>query len=298
MKQTVLYDEGYEYSIGAEGQPFNIQFDYGTRFNRINMQFAHFHPYYEIYFLLNGSSQHFVEGQAFSLEPYTMVLLKPFRLHRTNYFENNPCKRLIFSFAPNMIAPFFPEAMAVIDALFQTNKPIYRFSQNQTNQLIDLFNGMYKTSKLGGPMANLKITGLFLQLLERLTEFSEDNIYFQNQEDSSALTGNAVESKIYEITSYIHHNYGTNLTLVGLADMFYISPHYLSRQFKTYTGFTLIQYIQETRIKKAQELLLDTDMKIVDIIDHCGFGSISQFNRVFSELVGSSPSKYRKSNRL
>lgn len=297
MKQTVLYDEGYEYNVRMDESAFNMHIDYGTRYNHINMQFSHFHPYFEIYFLLNGQSQHFIEGRSFNLDTHDFVLLKPYRLHKTNYYEHQPCKRLILQFNMNFFKTQLPQAAEAIEALFNVDEPIYRFNQSQNSQCIQLFNQIYKASKQQTPTSNLLITGLFIQLLDLLVTFSVSNDYMHST-DLTPSSNNLSETKIYEITSHIHRHYKDNISLDQLAKVFYISPHYLSRMFKKLTGFTLVQYIQETRIKRAQELLLDTDMKIVDIIDQCGFGSISQFNRVFNNLVQCSPSQYRKNNRL
>ena len=55
----------------------------------------------------------------------------------------------------------------------------------------------------------------------------------------------------------------------------------------------LINYIQITRVRNAQQLLLYTDMKIADITTSCGFTSFSQFNRVFNKFCHTSPSQFR-----
>ena len=75
--------------------------------------------------------------------------------------------------------------------------------------------------------------------------------------------------------------------------MFYISPSYLSREFKRVTHFNLTNYIQMTRIKNAQYRLSATDNKITDIASDCGFTSFSQFNRIFNKVTGKSPREYR-----
>lgn len=298
MKQTILYDEGYAYDVKLDANAFSIHFDYGTRYNQINMPFSHFHPHFEIYCLLNGASQHFVEGRSFNLATYDFVLLRPYRLHRTNYLKHQPCKRLIIQFSLDFLNALLPDDTQAVSRLFDVEAPVYRFTPEQTTEMMHLFNQMYKASKPKGATTDLLITGLFIQLMDRLFRYHGDNCYFLDHKESLQNHLSPIEGKIYDITSHIHRHYDEDLTLDNLAARFFISPHYLSRQFKKTTGFTLIQYIQETRIKRAQELLLDTDMKIIDIIDPCGFGSISQFNRVFSNLVGTSPSNYRKANRL
>lgn len=59
------------------------------------------------------------------------------------------------------------------------------------------------------------------------------------------------------------------------------------------TGFTVVQYIQQTRVKNAQYLLLNTSLKITDIAEKIGFSSFSQFNRVFHRFCSMSPSEYK-----
>ncbi|QUI24627.1 helix-turn-helix transcriptional regulator [Vallitalea pronyensis] len=294
MKQTILYDEAYEYNIHFDqSTAVSLHFDYGTRYNRINMHFPHFHPNYEIYFLLNGNALHFVEGTVYDIQAHDFVLLKPYRLHKTSYFEKTPCKRLVFTFDSALFDKLFPEASQAFKEPFNAQQPVFRFGEEITHAFIELFNNMYKTSKEQKPTSHVLILSYFIQLLAKLTDFRRSNKYFIGSNNNSSLV-----NKIYEITSYIHTHYKENLTLASLSKKFYISPHYLSRQFKSVTTFTLIQYIQETRIKKAQELLLDTDLKIIEIIDACGFGSLSQFNRVFNKLVHCSPSSYRSENKL
>ena len=78
------------------------------------------------------------------------------------------------------------------------------------------------------------------------------------------------------MTSYIHRHYASELSLEYLAEKFFISPYYLSHQFRRVTGFSLINYIQITRVRNAQQLLLYTDMKIADITTSC-HTSPSQF---------------------
>ena len=83
------------------------------------------------------------------------------------------------------------------------------------------------------------------------------------------------------------------LSLESLAEQFYISTYYLSHRFRQVTGYTLIHYIQMTRIRSAQYALINTREKITDISAACGFTSFSQFNRVFNKFCHTSPSQFR-----
>ncbi|MCH4886997.1 helix-turn-helix domain-containing protein [Acidaminobacter sp. JC074] len=293
MKHNVLYDEAYEYDVNNDKNPLFIHFDYGTRYYQINMPFQHFHHYFEVYLLLEGHAEHILEGKVYNMKEYDFAFLTPFRLHKTKYHEGTPCKRLVLSFSIDFLKVHFPYVIDEFKTLFDTEKPIYRFDKDKMTEIISIINEMYKISKSSNVTKDLALTTYLIRFLELVYRLRNDNRYFADPTYTSSI-----ESKIYEITSYIHTNFQDDLSLDFLANKFYISPHYLSRQFKSITKFTLVNYIQETRVKKAQELLLDTNLKVIEIVEICGFGSLSQFNRVFNKIAHCSPRDYRKFNKI
>jgi len=78
----------------------------------------------------------------------------------------------------------------------------------------------------------------------------------------------------------------SSLLLIKISDIsgkFYISPYYFSRIFKDATNFTFVKYLNSLRVKESQKLLLNTNMKIKTMCKKVGFGSVSQYNRVFKK---------------
>ena len=69
-------------------------FDYDVRTADINMQFQHFHTFYELCVLLCPKTTHFLEGKPYELEMFDIVGIRPNTLHRTQYPPGDPCKRL------------------------------------------------------------------------------------------------------------------------------------------------------------------------------------------------------------
>jgi len=63
--------------------------------------------------------------------------------------------------------------------------------------------------------------------------------------------------------------------------------------FRTATDFTPHQYLLRLRIEKAQSLMKDQSLRMINIAESCGFASQSQFSRVFKQVVGVSPKQYR-----
>ena len=78
-----------------------------------------------------------------------------------------------------------------------------------------------------------------------------------------------------------------------IRDRFYINKFYLSRIFKEVTSFTINDYLNVNRIKKAHRLLLETDDSITSIAEQLGYENITYFERVFKKYRNMTPLKYR-----
>ena len=99
---------------------------------------------------------------------------------------------------------------------------------------------------------------------------------------------------IHRCIQHIGVSYAEDLTLESTARMVYLSPTYLSRVFKNETGVTFSQYLNNVRITKAKELLLNPTLKLTDISLMVGYSDQSYFTRVFRKNTGITPSDYRK----
>ena len=91
----------------------------------------------------------------------------------------------------------------------------------------------------------------------------------------------------------INSDYTEKITLEDCANAVYISPAYLSRIFKAETGVSFNQYLNNVRIKKAKELLINSKLKLTDISSMVGYEDQSYFTHVFKKMVGISPNQYR-----
>lgn len=99
---------------------------------------------------------------------------------------------------------------------------------------------------------------------------------------------------VQRLVFYILENYTKPITLDDIAQAMGYSKFHLSREIKTLFGCNLRTLINSYRLSMAQNLLRTTDLPIVSVAEKCGFQNQSAFNRIFLELVGISPNKYRK----
>ncbi len=76
-----------------------------------------------------------------------------------------------------------------------------------------------------------------------------------------------------------------------------VSPAYFSTTFKKETGISFVQFLTNTRIEKAKELLKNSEYKTYEIAEKIGFSEPNYFSFAFKKNVGLSPSQYRNSVR-
>lgn len=190
------------------------------------------------------------------------------------------------------------EAGALIDALSRPPwMPPQRMIFSLHTGLADLLNSLSGSMPISAHKA----------FDERLREMSEYAAYlsaFGTQFASicadiadvvQASQLNKSVSIISHCIDYLAENYGDNaLTQESIAQMFHFSPSYFGTLFKTTTGQTFVQYLSNLRIRKAQEMLKDSGLKVYDIAKRTGFADVRYFIRVFKKNTGTSPNQYRQ----
>ena len=98
---------------------------------------------------------------------------------------------------------------------------------------------------------------------------------------------------ILSAVSYIRDNLHRKLNLEQLADLHFLSYIQFSRRFKKATGATPQEYVAYLRMKKAKQLLAETNMRIHAIAESCGFSNAYYFSNFFRMHCQLSPSRYR-----
>lgn len=126
---------------------------------------------------------------------------------------------------------------------------------------------------------------------EMLFEISSE--LFQNEAAYFAQETGHMD-RVEDIISYMKKHYKETFSLQELADKVHFSAGYLSARIKTHTGMTYSEYLMSLRMEEAVRLLLNTNQKVTDIVNACGFNDSSYFNRAFRRAYNMSPEKYRK----
>jgi len=105
------------------------------------------------------------------------------------------------------------------------------------------------------------------------------------------------EGVVERAKRFIHDNYKQELSREDVAAHVYLTGDYLAKIFKSETGRTIKEYLNECRIHAAKQQLLESKASISEIALDTGFDTLSYFSTVFKKLAGETPIAYRARHR-
>ena len=161
--------------------------------------------------------------------------------------------------------------------------------------------GLLQAGKLNIPKEQVKA---ILNSADRISIFSAESelltkhILHRILVDSSLFSSDTkapqISQEILSITNYILQNLSAPLSVSLLAAKFHLSHNGLIWKFKKELNVTPASYIIMCRIKRAKQLLFDSDLSISQIAESCGYANTYYFSNAFKKSEGVSPSNFRK----
>ncbi len=244
----------------------------------------HSHDFYELYFLLDGEREFFVDNKMFKVSANTLVVVPPFCIHKT---EGGPYKRININISPDLLSQFHNEF------LMNTSKEIaVKIDKNY----IDIVTRLLKEgTKIQSSMSNNKVkVDCMLSLVQTIIYLLSIQNLVAISASSTAHKPKNVSPEVLKILSYINLNYNQQIQLKDLCDKFFLSKVSLCKKFKNVMNCSIMEYVSRMRLSKAKLLLRDTNKSIEEIAVECGFSSANYFGLIFKKEVGLSPLNYKK----
>lgn len=246
----------------------------------------HQHLFYEIFFFLSGNVTYNIEGKNYKLHPGDILLTKSSDLHRPDIRPGKPYERVVIWLADDFfghLKDFYGEDLTT--CFTDAASKDYRLIRPDNQSIVQL-------KKLCTQIAEAKHSkevGSTALASAYLTEFLVwvSRAYYESPDSVKRdITEN---EKINQVIQYINENLPENLTLDLLADHFFISKYYLSRQFRQFTGLSLYQYIMKKRLITARAMLR-SGSAVMDACFQSGFNDYSNFLKAFKREFGKLPS--------
>lgn len=107
-----------------------------------------------------------------------------------------------------------------------------------------------------------------------------------------------VEEHLLQIFEGLSAEELLTISVGDLATKFSCSRRHLNRLFHQYFGFSVSALRMEMRLLKSISLLRDTNTKIINVAEQCGFNHLGLFNTCFKRRFGVSPGQWRKQTVL
>lgn len=246
---------------------------------------VHHHDFYEVYYLLGGQVDYWVDGRIIHMEPGDILLINPQELHRPLIGpETRVYERIVLwintSYLEQLTEPFGELSQCFGQTLPNRICPADVERTGLKNRIHELVREFY-SQDFG---SKLSAQGLFLQLMVQLNRMALRTEVPQKEE-------NQLSKLVQSTMDYIRDNIQKPLSLEEIAGYLYVSKYHLSHAFSREVGVSVYRYIMLRRLLLARQQLL-TGQSAGQVSLNCGFSDYASFYRAFKAEYGVSPRQY------
>lgn len=266
----------------------HIDADTGFRYRYIQSETEYFrlhcHEYFEIFLTLQGDIEHIINGRCEQLREGSLVLIRPDDIHDYKYQSGDLYRFINLAFdreTAQSLFIFLGRQACENALLLCAMPPVVRLSAGEKEKLLLLFQRINAVQRNDVLQAKTQMRLLLAQVVAK---------YFLAV--PAALETNAppwLEALCRAVAEELHF-------VEGAQKMVYLSgrsKEHLARMMKKYYGITTSEFINRLRLNYAANMLLNSNMAIIDICFESGFGNVSWFYSQFEGRYGVTPKQYR-----
>lgn len=257
----------------------------GKKITNVRTPFQHVHSCYELFCCRSGLMQiHFV-NEIVELAPGQMIIISPKTFHAVKSYEDGTLSFALMLKISNNGLKVDVDMYGLLKSILPKEYAVY----NLDSKMCDLFESIAD---------NADRRDLFSLSLQFHKFFSElirmnDNIlpkYTIYAKDNSDIRLH----KIYTILSKIEND----VSLEMVAERLHLSGRQLSRIIKENYDCTFKELVARFRMERAANLLIQTQMTVIDVAKSVGYNSVRGFYSAFRARYGCLPAQYRQENRI
>ena len=150
-----------------------------------------------------------------------------------------------------------------------------------------------------GSMESMSDEDRWLELIRILMRTARGGGDVTTITDAERLVAPAVQDqkRFDRVFAYIEDRLAEPIAQADVAEHCGLSPAGFSRFFRRVSGKTFVGYLTELRIRRACRMLVETEQSVLEVSLRAGFRNLSNFNRAFRRVVGTTPREYRRRGR-
>lgn len=276
----------FEIITAAERESFVIK-----RFDKKGFDAPfHFHSEFELTSIVEGKGKRFVGNNMTGFQNNDLVLMGPSLPHcwKLAPLENDKATSLVIHFNYDFLGKDFFEKpeLDFIKKLLKRSECGIEFRGKIKEQIKENMALMSEEKN------QFKKLMLILDVLNKLAASRE--YVLLNKKGSVTLQSDNNRERINKVFAYIVENFHDDILLNEASETIGMTPNAFCKYFKKITRKTFIETVIDYRINFATQQLVETDKSIADICFESGFRDMSNFYKMFSSRMKTSPFNYRK----
>ncbi len=254
------------------------------------------HDFWELLYIDRGEVKATFKGHLRTLRAGQAVLYKPNEFHAMEVSGTSAPNTVVVSFDSDSEALFtLADKVLEIDT---AHKPIIAeiLAEGKNAFNTDLGDPSYAKLEINGKrqFGSLQLIKCALEKLFILLLRKEQNAP-KEASDGGINRQNAKSATFMRAEEYIDKNMSSKLDALTVANAVELSVSGLNKLCIKHTGKGVIAFLRRKRIRKACEMIRETDLNFSEISFQLGFSSIHYFSRTFKQIQGMSPTEYAKS---
>lgn len=253
----------------------------------------HYHDFNKIIIFIKGNVTYMIEGKAYKLKPWDLLIIGQGQIHKPIIDSKEEYERFIIWFDPAMVSKHSRDhtnLLMCFELAARREINLMRISNDSLIKIKNIVQELIEAEQEPAFGHDVLKSALLLQLLIIL------NRLFVREEAITHSQDILYDKNITEVLTYINQHLNEDLSIPVLASKCFLSKYHLMRKFKSYTGYTLHQYILQKRLYRAKSMLSNGE-SMTTISQKAGFNDYSTFVRAFKKEFGLSPREYLKEVR-
>lgn len=265
------------------------------KFNKAgNTANSHIHSAVEFIYVVKGEYRVFANEAEFLMKDGDMCLFRSNTIHRISALSRDGGSYYVFKIDPTVILTLTGAedgiAYLMYFVLYKDGmKLLWSKEEIEMLEIKEIFDSTvaeYESDFLGKKLSmKINAVRLLLAVLRSDKLFgSESDIFFSDE---------YLTRQIYSSIVFINRNFDKAISAEECAKHANMSYSWFSRSFKKITGNSFKEYLNHTRINRAEKMLLSTDKSVTDICFSCGYNNVSYFIAQYKKLRGKTPYSFR-----
>ncbi len=234
-------------------------------------------PNYMINYTIKGKGYFKIDGTEMLIEEGDLIFVQNSNHHILKKLPNTDWT---FSFAHIFES-------AIVSNIYREfiNKYGFVLKGVKREYIVPYIQKIIKLLKEKGQNYEMMISSLVYEMLLNIVE------------NTPSVNKEKIDVSISNVVSYIKNNFDQKITIKNILENTTYSKNHMERLFKEKMHMTMKDYLYSLRLRRAQELLISTDMSLKEIAEATGLSEYRALYYLFIHNIGCTPNEFRAKQR-